>query len=314
MKTIVRKDTGDDYATYLKKLCEAQGTENPTVEDARRVDRKRKGKKTSNKDWESPTDADARIARLKDGRTRLAYKAEHVVDLESGAVIAAEVYRADEADTATLHPSLEAARDNVDAARSASTSDGDDDDDAAPPAAPAGDARPTIEVVADKGYHKVELLQKLRRADYRTYIPAPRQKGARTFTDKGGMLAREAFHDNRKRVGRTKGKKLLRLRGERIERTFAFACETGAHRRVRLRGRDNVRKRYVAHIAALNLGLVMRALLGHGTPRQAADAVLALVVAALWVTLRRIAGDGEALLGTLLQRPKAHHLTLGHAG
>jgi transposase len=99
MKTIVRKDTGDDYTTYLKKLCETQGVENPTVEDARRMDRKRKGKKTSNKDWKSPTDADARIVRLKDGRTRLGYKAEHVVDLETGAIVAAELYRADEADT-----------------------------------------------------------------------------------------------------------------------------------------------------------------------------------------------------------------------
>jgi transposase len=313
MKTIVRKDTGDDYTTYLKKLCEAQGIESPTVEDARRMDRKRKGKKTSNKDWASPTDSDARIVRLKDGRTRLGYKAEHVVDLETGAVVAAEVYGADQADTATLRPSLEASRENVSAARPESTRDGDDDDDAPPPASPTSDARPTIEVVADKGYHKVELLRELRRADYRTYIPVPDQKGERKFTDKGGMLAREAFHDNRKRVRRAKGKKLLRLRGERIERTFAFACETGAHRRVRLRGRDNVRKRYVAHIAALNLGLVMRALFGHGTPRQAANAVLALIVVALWSTLRKIAGRTHAFLGMLLPRPVAHRLAAAFA-
>lgn len=308
MKTIVRKDTGDDYTTYLKKLCEAQGIENPTVEDARRMDRKRTGKKTSNKDWASPTDSDARIVRLKDGRTRLGYKAEHVVDLETGAVVAAEVYGADQADTATLRSSLESARENVGAARPESTGDGDDDDDAPPPASPTSDARPTIEVVADKGYHKVELLRELRRDEYRTYIPTPDQKGERRFTDKGGMLAREAFHDNRKRVRRAKGKKLLRLRGERIERTFAFACETGAHRRVRLRGRDNVRKRYVAHIAAVNLGLVMRALFGHGTPRQAADALLALIIAALWSTLRKIAGSTHAFFGMLFPRPVARRL------
>jgi transposase len=307
MKTIVRKDTGDDYTTYLKKLCEAQGNEDPTVEDARRMDRKRKGKKTSNKDWESPTDADARIVRLKDGRTRLGYKAEHVVDLETGAIVAAEMYSADEADTATLRSSLEAARENVDAARVESKGDdSDDDDDAPPPVAPTSEERPTIEVVADKGYHKVELLFELRRAEYRTYIPVPDQKGQRRFTDKGGMLAREAFHDNRTRVRRDKGKKLLRLRGERIERTFALACETGAHRRVRLRGRDNVRKRYVAHIAALNLGLVMRTLFGHGTPRQAADAVLVLVAALLRTALQTIVGFGEAFLGTLLLRATAH--------
>lgn len=297
MKTIVRKRTGDDYTTYLKKLCEAKGIENPTVEDARRMDRARKGKKVSNKDWKSPTDGDARIVRLKDGRTRLGYKAEHVVDLDTGAVVAAEVYSADETDTATLQPSLEAARENVDAAR-----DRDDDDDAPPPAAPSDPSRPTIEVVADKGYHKVELLLDLRRAEYRTYIPPPDQKGQRQFADKGGLLGREAFHDNRKRVRRNKGKRLLRLRGERIERTFALACETGAHRRVRLRGRENVRKRYLAHMAALNLGLVMRTLFGHGTPRQEADAVLVSVIAALWKLLQTIAGYGDQLFGMLLPR------------
>jgi transposase len=298
MKSIVRKDTGDDYAAYLKKLCEAAGIENPTVEDARRMDRARKSKKTSNKDWRSPTDPDARIARLKDGRTRLGYKAEHVVDLDTGAVVAAEVYRAEEADTATLRPSLEAARKNTDAARAEPNDD--DDDDAPPPASPTDASRPTLEVVTDKGYHKVELLLELRRAGYRTYIPVPEQKGQRQFGDKGGMFAREAFHDNRKRVRRAKGKKLLRMRGERIERTFALSCETGAHRRVRLRGRDNVRKRYIAHIAALNLGLVMRTLFGHGTPRQAANAVLRLVFTALWGVLRAIATLPQQLVGTLL--------------
>ena len=313
MKSIVRKETGDDYTTYLKKLCEAQGIENPTVEDARRMDRARKGKRVSNEDWASLTDADARIVRLKDGRTRLGYKAEHVVDLDTGAVVAAEVYSGEQADTATLRPSLETARDNVDAARAESTHDdeSDDDDDAPPPAAPTGEPRTTIEVVADKGYHKVELLFELRRAEYRTYIPVPDQKGQRRFTDKGGMLAREAFHDNRTRVRRDKGKRLLRLRGERIERTFALACETGAHRRVRLRGRDNVRKRYLAHLAALNLGLVMRTLFGHGTPRQAADAVLAALSAALraglQIAIRKMVPFAGGFFGTILPPETAHH-------
>ena len=317
MKTIVRKDTGDDYATYLKKLCEAQGVVSPTTEDARQMDRKRKGKKTSNKEWASPTDSDARIVRLKDGRTRLGYKAEHVVDLETGAVVAAQMYKADEADTATLRPSLEAARENLAAARKDSdtseSEDRGDDDDGSPPAAPVGDSREPIAVVADKGYHKVELLLELRRAEYRTYIPAPAQKGQRCFTNKGGMLAREAFHQNRARVRRTKGKKLLRLRGERIERTFAHACETGAHRRVRLRGRDNVQKRYLAHLAAMNLGLVMRTLFGAGTPRQAAAAALAVLLL-LWARVRAIVASlvssAGGLPGTILPRAFAAHTAL----
>lgn len=316
MKTIVRKDTGDDYATYLKKLCEEQGIENPTVEDARRMDRKREGKKTSNTEWESPTDADARIVRLKDGRTRLGYKAEHVVDLDSGAIVAAELYRADEADTATLRPSLEAARENVAVARDEAKSDETDDDDNDGPPTPganAKDPRETIGVVTDKGYHKVELLLELRRAEYRTYIPVPEQKGNRSFVDKGGMLAREAFHDNRKRVGRKKGKTLLKLRGELIERTFALACETGAHRRVRLRGRDNARKRFIAHAAALNLGLVMRTLFGYGTPRAMAAAIAAAWNALLRFILAAAVGFHRRLVGTALL-PTTHAPVVACAG
>ena len=134
-------------------------------------------------------------------------------------------------------------------------------------------------------------------AEYRTYIPVPDQKGQRTFTDKGGMLARESFHDNRKRVRRKKGKALLRLRGERIERSFALACETGAHRRLRLRGRDNARKRYIAHIAALNLGLVMRTLFGYGTPRELAAAIAAAWVALLLRLMGRARYAGNRLVG-----------------
>lgn len=303
MKTIVRKDTGDDYAGYLKKLCEEQGITNPTAEDARRMDRKREGKKTSNEDWESPTDADARIVRLKDGRTRLGYKAEHVVDLDTGAIVAAELYRADESDTATLRPSLEAARENVAVVREepkSEESEERDDDDEPPTAGPNDDARQTIEVVTDKGYHKVELLLELRRADYRTYIPVPEQKGNRSFVDKGGMLAREAFHDNRKRVGRKKGKALPKLRGELIERTFALSCETGAHRRLRLRGRDNARKRYIAHAVALNLGLIMRTLFGFGTPREMAAAIAAVWNILLRFVLESIAASRRLLVGTAL--------------
>jgi len=299
MKSIVRKDTGDDYAAYLKKLCEAEDIQDPTVEDARRMDRSRKGKKTSNEEWQSPTDADARIVRLKDGRTRLGYKAEHVVDLETCAIVAAEVYTGTDADTATLRPSLEAARTNVTAARS----DSDDDDDAPPPATSSEGTREIVEVVGDKGYHKVQSLLELRRAQYRTYIPAPEQKGQRHFGDKGRMLAREAFHHNQARVRRAKGKALLRQRGEKLERTFAFACETGAQRRVRLRGRDNVRKRYLVHAAAVNLGLVMRTLFGHGTPRQATSAALAAIIATLWIVLRTMASAIPTLFGTPLLRP-----------
>jgi IS5 family transposase len=271
MKTIVRKDTEQSYQEYLKKLCQEQGIENPTVDDCRRIDRKRKGKRTSNKDWKSKTDGDARIARLKDGRTRLAYKAEHVVDMDTGAVLAAEIHHATEGDTVTLPANLDRARENVDAAKQTETDakrkDSDDDE----PRGPASPAR-TLEVVADKGYHKVETLQGLKGKRYRTYISVPKQTGTRHWRDKGGYYTARTFYANRDRVTSPKGKALLRRRGELLERSFAHACETGGHRRVRLRGRENVRKRYVLQVAAVNLGLVMRALFGRGTPRQEAEA------------------------------------------
>jgi transposase len=265
MKAIVRKDNGLSYQEYLKKLCEEQGIEKPTVEDTRRVDRKRKGKRTSNQEWQSKTDADARITRLKDGRTRLGYKAEHVVDMSSGVVVAAEIHAADRGDTATIEATLETARKNIDAAKGRDSVGSDDSDD--PPAPTA-----TISVVADKGYHKAELLKTLKRSGFRTYVAVPKSNGAHHWKDKGGFFTARAYRANRDRVASENGKALLRQRGEFLERTFAHACETGGHRRVRLRGKENVAKRYRIQVAALNLGIVMRHLLGNGTPRQAAEA------------------------------------------
>jgi transposase len=271
MKAIVRRETNELYAEYIKRLAKEAGIPEPTMEDARRLDRKRKGKKTSNADWKSKTDEDARIAKLKDGRTRLAYKSEHVVDMNTGVVVAAELYAADQADSATIEQSLEQARENIEQVECEEQDDSNDDD----PPAEGGETgtqneRGIIEVVADKGYHKSELLLALKLSGYRTYIPE-RIQPVRNWQDKGWDM-QQAFYGNRSRVRRRKGRALQRLRGERIERTFAHACETGAIRRVRLRGRENIRKRYLAHIAALNLGLIMRQALGAGTPRAFAEA------------------------------------------
>ncbi len=270
MKTIVRKDSGQSYQEYLKKLCQEQGIAQPTAEDCRRMDRKRKGRRTSNRDWKSKTDPGARITRLKDGRTRLGYKAEHVVDMDTGAILAAEVYAADQGDTATLTPSLEQARENIETAKDTRTTSKDDDSEDDPPA-PRGKCK-TIEVVADKGYHKATLLQELKQKKYRTYISVPKPKGTLRWGDKGGYYTARTYYANRDRVAGEKGKGLLRRRGELIERSFAHVCDTGGHRRVRLRGRENVRKRYLMQVAAVNLGLVMRSLFGRGTPREAAEA------------------------------------------
>ena len=141
LRTIVRRDSGEDYREMLTRMARASGIETPTAEDLVRLDRTREGKKLSNADWESPIDPDARIARLKDGRTRLAYKPEHAMDLDTGAVIAAEVHAADRGDTATMPDTLANAAEHLSALDAAPT-----------PEAPA-------ELIADKGYHSRGALK-----------------------------------------------------------------------------------------------------------------------------------------------------------
>lgn len=282
MKAIVRRDTKESYLEFVTRLATEAGVPTPTAEDARRLDRKRTGKKTSNREWVSRTDQDARIAKLKDGRTRLAYKPEHVVDLETGAIVAAVVHPADVADPGSLDLSLAQAEANLQAARG-----GDPEAAAADPeptpteedAPPAGNSQPRGKVVADKGYHKATLLRRLKVQRYRTYIPERRQAGRRRWTDKGGTPTAVAFHQNRARGLRPLGKRYHRWRAERVERTFAHVCETGGARRTRLRGRANVAKRYLLQAAGANLALVMRALYGLGTPRGWADRAQAHLVA-----------------------------------
>jgi Transposase DDE domain len=290
MKTIVRRDTAEGYQQYLRRLAKESGIKEPTAEDLRRMDRKRQGKRTSNKDWQSPVDPDSRVARLKDGRTRLAHKAEHVVDMESGAIAHADILDATSGDASTITDSLDAA----DARLSRVREKNDDDHDDTPPAGGSSDAPSTAkhikEVCGDKGYHKAKTLRDIERRGIRSYIPERKQSGKRRFTDKGGYLTCLAFHKNRARVRRAKGKALQRRRGELIERTFAHICETGGHRRVRLRGRDNIRKRYLIQTAAFNLAVVMRKIIGVGTPRGFADAKKGLVsvLLVLWGLMRSL--------------------------
>ena len=265
MRAIVRKDTGEDYKTYLKRLATEAGMENPTDEDLRRFDKTRK-KKTSNEAWVSATDGDSRVAKMKDGRTHLAYKAEHAVDLDSGLVLAAAVHPADQGDAATLVDSL--LRTQVNLVRAELEID-------------------VEEAVADKGYHKSETLAECEEWGWRTYIPEPRRK-KRTWTDKPESW-RVATAANRRRVKGARSKRLQRKRGELVERSFAHVCETGGGRRTWLRGRVNVSKRYLISVAAHNRGVVMRSLFGAGKPRvlQGAGGADFAFVLWLWNVLGR---------------------------
>jgi transposase len=243
MKAIVRKETGEDWKEYLKRLAAEEGIEDPSDEDLRRFDKNRP-KKVSNKEWESPTDPDSRITKMKDGRTHLAYKAEHAVDLESEFVLSASIHTADQADSATLVDSVLAAQINL---------------------VLAGSEQEVEEAVADKGYHKSETLADCERLKTRTYIPEPKRK-KRQWQGKPASW-RKATEANRRRVKGGRSKRLQRRRSEYVERSFAHVCETGGGRRTWLRGVEKVSKRYLVQVAAHNLGLLMRKLFGMGKPR-----------------------------------------------
>jgi transposase len=244
MKSIVRKETGEDWKDYLKRLAADEGLDDPTDEELRRFDKDRP-KKVSNREWESSTDPDSRIAKLKDGRTHLAYKAEHAVDLESEFVLAATVHRADEADTATLVDSVLQAQSNL---------------------VQAGSVQEVEDVVADKGYHKSATLADCEQLQTRTYIPEPKRRRRRNWEAKPASW-RKAVEANRRRVAGARGQRLQRLRSEYVERSFAHVCETGGGRRTWLRGLVKVTKRYLVQVAAYNLGLLMRKMFGLGKPR-----------------------------------------------
>jgi transposase len=246
MKSIVRKDTGEDWKQYLQGLAKAEGIENPTEADLRRLDRARKDKKVSNEQWESPTDPDSRIAKMKDGRTHLAYKAEHAVDLESEAIVAATVTFADKSDPRSGPVTLSLAEANL---------------------VLAGSAAKIAETVMDKGYHDNGLLAELAERGVRTYIPERRQK-IRRWTEKP-EAQEAAFRANRRRVRGDKGRRLNRWRSERCERTFAHVCETGGGRRAWLQGQTNVSKTHTLKCAAYNLGLLLRKVWGYCKPRNA---------------------------------------------
>lgn len=249
MKSIVRRDSGEDWKAYVTRLMREEGVigkdDEPSDEEIRRFDQGRKNKRVSNTEWKSSTDEDARITRMKDGRTHLAYKAEHVIDLESELLLAAEIRGADESDSNTLVDSVMAATENLKHTKSDEQIE---------------------QVVADKGYHAAATLELCDALGLRTYIPEPKRQYENRWTDKPEEYQR-AVYNNRRRIRRAKSKQLQRLRSERVERSFAHVCNTGGARRSWLRGTENVTKRYRMAAAAHNLSIVMRRLFGIGKPR-----------------------------------------------
>ena len=241
MRSIRRRDDGRKYEEYLRELAAAEEIEDPTREQLARLDRKRK-KKASNKEWMSPSDGDARIAKMKDGRTHLAHKAEHAVDLASGALVAVTLQGADRGDTTTVRATLAEAQTN----------------------ARLVNRRGVEEVVADKGYHSGAALMALQQQSVRTYIPEP-ERGRRKW--QGRETERQRVYGNRRRVKGRRGKELQKVRSELVERSFAHMYETGGMRRTHLRKTDNILKRLLIHAVGFNLALLLRTKHGIGKPR-----------------------------------------------
>jgi transposase len=270
MKSIVRRDTDEDWQAYVTRLMREEGAakadEEPSAEEVRRFDKGRKEKRVGNDEWTSPSDPDSRIARMKDGTTHLAYKAEHVVDLQSDLIVAAEIRPADHGDTQTLVDSLMMAQVNLQQI----------------------DSEHRIEeVVADKGYHAADTLELCESFGLRTYIPEPTRKHRWRWSDRSDDHQR-AVYTNRQRMQRAKGKRLQRRRSEQCERSFAHVCNSGGMRRTWLRGLVDVSKRYLIATAAHNLGRMLRTLFGTGKPRalQGRSGLLGLAQSAISRRLR----------------------------
>ncbi len=249
LRNIKQRASGEGYREMLVRLAEESGIETPSAEDLVRLDRKRKGKKLSNEDWVSKSDPEARIAKMKDGTTHLAYKPEHAVDLDTGAVVAAELHPADQGDTKTIEATLAVAKEKLKGV----------------------DAGPSVEdpaeCVADKGYHSRAVLKELDDGPWKTRIAEPARKGFSRWH--GDEAARRAVVNNRTRLLSGVAREAFKLRAEIVERSFAHILDRGGLRRTWLRGRENVHKRYLLHVAGHNLSLLMRQIIGAGTPREA---------------------------------------------
>lgn len=252
LRSIVRRDTDQPYEDFLRDLAQVSGIETPTRGDLAKIDRKR-AKKGSNEDWYNPHDPDAKIAKMKDGRTRLAHKAEHAVDLETGAIVAVTLQPANVGDTTTIQETL--------GETAANLAEIQDD----PQTSEYLTSDEVREVVADKGYHSNKTMRHLQERQVRSYVSEPNYRGSRRW--KGKAAERTAVYGNRRRIRGRRGKALLRKRGELLERPFAHCYETGGLRRTHLKGHARILKRLLIHVAGCNLALVMRTLFGLGTPR-----------------------------------------------
>src|SRR5678816_4469771 len=263
LRSIVRRDTGERYEEFLTRLAKESGIETPTREQLAKLDRRR-AKKGSNEDWTHRQDADARIAKMKDGRTHLAHKAEHAVDMETGAIVAVTLHGADEGDTETIQETVAEAGERI----TSVVAEADNSE-----MARRVSAEGPREVITDKGYHSRAVVNDLAEWGVRTYCSEP-NRGRQRWQDR--RREQRAVYANRRRIRGERGRRLLRQRGEKLERWNQHLYDRGGMRRVHLRGRENILKRLAVQAGAANLGLLMRKVFGKGTPRSLQGRVRAI--------------------------------------
>ena len=283
MRSIVRRDTGESYQQFLTRLATASGLKTPRREALARLDRRRK-KRTSNAEWVNPSDPDAKVTQMKDGRTHLAHKVEHAVDLDTGALVAVTLHGADVGDTTSVLATTLTAAEQLAVVQ------------ASPPTA----------LVGDRGYHSNDTLLTLQALGLRAYLVEP-DRGRRCWRD--APEAQGPVYGNRRRVSGARGRRLMRRRGEYVERTFAHVYDTGGLRRLHLRGHPNILKRLIVHAGAFNLGLLMRHVIGRGTPRGLQGRRRPCFV--LWLLLASLVAELRAALTSRIQLRQAQ-ARVGH--
>ena len=261
LRELVHRNTEEQYWEYVKRLAAEAGIDPTDTKAVRRFDKKREGRKTSNQEWVNPHDRDAKVGVTKHGACDMIYKPEHITDLDTGVIVAAEVRCGDEGDTVGLAERVLAAGEVL--------------------ARVCEDPMQTkvlTSLTADEGYFAVEEVCCLQGERVRVVIGDPH--ATKRKPDNQDPMVRQVLRKARQAVTSKSGKALLRKRGEHLERSFCHVLDHGKHRRATLRGRKNLTKRQLAAAFTHNLSLLMRHLTGHGTAKQWLAATGGIVLSA----------------------------------
>lgn len=268
LRSLAERNTEEGYWAYVQRLAKEAGLETTDGAAMRNFDRHRAGKKMSNEQWKNPHDPDAKIGRTKDGATDMVYLPEHTVDLETGAIVQAQVLPGDHRDSEQLSERV------IEAVVSVQVAQGTTDPEVVPQT-----------LTADKGYFSLEEIGRLQELTLKTVISDPR-RGQRRM-DKLGPAQREILNRAQRSTRSKQGRALLRKRGQHIERSFAHVLDAGGLRRSTLRGLENLNKRHQIAAACYNLSQLLRRLYGIGTPKQWAARFWLLIATFKAVLLRQ---------------------------